>query len=493
MAKICLCLTAPTLARDLELIEKYRDYIDMAELRVDFLDPDEQLLVRRFPEIAGVPIVLTIRRTVDGGRFDDGEGARLVLFGKALAFAEAERHKNFAYVDLEDDFRVASLEESARTFGTVIIRSFHDFTGVPADLADRLRRLPHNGDEIAKAAVMARGLDDVTAVFRAAQGLHSQRKILIAMGDFGTSTRILADRIGSYFTYSTPTADDMPLAGPGQADPIALSLMYRSGEIGPKSKIFGIVGYPLADTSTIGIHNSAFIRAGLDAACIPFKADSLEAFFTLADELKVRAVSIENPFLESVIPFLSDAGPMVSEIGACNTIVRENGGWSGYNTGCTGFRTAIIRFMGTSNLRGKKASVIGAGGMARTVVAVLTSLGAEVCILNRTQVRAKRLADAYGGCWAGLDGNGLERLSEFDDLIVQAGTAGAAPNKDIDPLDFYDFSGDEAVFDVVYKPARSRLLLRAEKAGCRTMNGELMFLEQSKAQFKLFTGLDFPV
>jgi 3-dehydroquinate dehydratase/shikimate dehydrogenase len=79
MAKICLCLTGKTLKRDLEILQKNRKYVDIAELRVDCLDPDERFLIRRFPEMAGLPVILTVRRDIDGGQYIGGEGARLSL------------------------------------------------------------------------------------------------------------------------------------------------------------------------------------------------------------------------------------------------------------------------------------------------------------------------------------------------------------------------------------------------------------------------------
>jgi hypothetical protein len=84
VAKICLCLTAKTIGRDLEILDKYRKYADLAELRVDCLDPDERFLIRRFPALAGLPVILTIRRNVDGGRYSGGEGARVNLLRGGL-------------------------------------------------------------------------------------------------------------------------------------------------------------------------------------------------------------------------------------------------------------------------------------------------------------------------------------------------------------------------------------------------------------------------
>ncbi|MFQ3547062.1 MAG: type I 3-dehydroquinate dehydratase, partial [Termitinemataceae bacterium] len=159
MAKICLCLTGKTIVKNLELVDRYRSYIDVAELRVDCLEQDERFYIRRFPALAGIPTILTIRRKVDGGNFIEGEGARIVLFAAGLAFASTDRRRNFAYVDLEEDMQVPSLEEAARTFGTRIIRSYHNFQGVDNNLEEKIRQLQRTGDEIAKVAVMPKDLE----------------------------------------------------------------------------------------------------------------------------------------------------------------------------------------------------------------------------------------------------------------------------------------------------------------------------------------------
>ena len=66
---VCLTLTGKTLSENIATIENYRKYIDLVELRVDFLDENERLYIRNFPAMAGLPCILTIRRKIDGGRF----------------------------------------------------------------------------------------------------------------------------------------------------------------------------------------------------------------------------------------------------------------------------------------------------------------------------------------------------------------------------------------------------------------------------------------
>ena len=166
--KICLVLTAQTLKEDLALVELYRPWIDLAELRVDCLNPEERLHFRKFPELSNIPCILTIRRKSDGGKYVEGEGARTALLARGLAFAETDPRKNFSFIDLEEDLQVPSIEEAARAFGTRIIRSMHNMTGPETDIQAHVKRLRKTRDEIAKIAFMPRSLSDVTNLFREA-------------------------------------------------------------------------------------------------------------------------------------------------------------------------------------------------------------------------------------------------------------------------------------------------------------------------------------
>ena len=123
--KICLTLTGKTLQEDADFVKKYSKHIDIVELRVDHLSEDEQLNVRKFPSMINIPCILTIRRVEDGGLYNSGEFSRTALFGRALAFADQNPSKNFAYVDFEEDFHVPGLLDSAQAFGVKIIDEAH--------------------------------------------------------------------------------------------------------------------------------------------------------------------------------------------------------------------------------------------------------------------------------------------------------------------------------------------------------------------------------
>jgi 3-dehydroquinate dehydratase/shikimate dehydrogenase len=493
MAKVCLCLTGKTIARDLEILNKYRKYADVAEFRVDCLDPDERFLIRQFPEQAGLPVILTIRRAADGGFFSGGEGSRVSLFSKGLAYAEADRRKNFAYLDLEEDLNVPSLEEAARTFGTRIIRSFHNFKGVDENLADRMNKLRHVGDEIVKAAVYPQTLADTLRIYREAAKIKGYDRILLGMGHFGTNTRILAAKLGSYLSYaSVKDEDDLPMAAPGQLDPKELVDIYRFRKITAKTKLLGIVGYPLYATSSPPFFNQAFTEENIDTVYLPFPSDTLDDFLDIARELDIQGASVTVPYKEQILPHLAAQSETVQSVGACNTIVRSPEGWMGYNTDVQGFSDSLLDFIGRKDLKGERVTIIGAGGASRAVAAEVFRLRGKALVLNRTLARARRLAQPYKFKCAGTDPEGAAMMRKYSDIIIQTTPAGMEPDVEGDPMPDYKFTGKEKVMDLVYKPETTVFLERAAKAGCPTKNGYDMLIRQAIYQYLFFMGAEFP-
>jgi len=492
MAKICLCLTGKTLAQDLEILEMYRKYVDLAELRVDCLDSDERFLIRRFPGMAGIPVILTIRRGMDGGRFFGGEGTRITHLAKGLAYADADRRNNFAYVDLEEDLDVPSLEEAARAFGTRIIRSRHNIEGVDDDIPGKLRALRRVGDELVKMVVMPRSLDDVIKVYKAAKETSDIDKILLCTGEYGVNSRILTEKLGSRISYTSPKDFDQIPSAPWQMDPRELAELYRFHKISAETEVFAVSGYPLTDTGSLGFLNTVFRTDQKDAVCIPVLTDSVASLTQFADEAGISGIVITAPYKEDVLPFLSYKSGEVSSIRACNMVVADRHGWMGYNTDAAGFSGSLLSFIGRKDLRHRKLTIIGSGGTARAVAAEVYRLKGKALILNRTQTRARSLAEPYKFVWGALDSRGAELMESYSDIIIQATPVGMYPDTDADPIGFYKFSGREMVMDLIYKPEKTRCLKRAEEAGCRILNGNDMLQSQARSQYALCMKKEFP-
>ena len=492
---ICMTLTGKTLEEDLKLVKKYEKYIDLVELRVDHLNEDEQLYARRFPAMIFQPCILTIRRDVDGGLYTGSEFARTNLFGRALAFANPDKAKNFAYVDFEEDFNIPSIQDAAMAFGVRIIRSYHNMTGPVLNLRERCETMRKTGYEIPKIAFKPNSLSDVLNLFKEGSAMTQYDHILCAMGPEGFPSRVLASYTNSFLTYVSPKEIIENTKTIGHIDPIIMNELYHFRSINKDTSLYGITGWPLTKTSSPEIHNNGYKKHGMNAVYLPIRSPLVSDTLNFCENVGVKGLSVTIPHKESVLYYLNEQSPEVTQIGACNTIVRKNNKWLGYNTDAPGFRRALEEFLGPVKIKHKKVAVIGAGGAARAVVYTLKQMGAKVCIFNRTIENAAQLAEKYGFSYCQLDTHCAAKLDEYSTLIVQTTSVGmnsdGLSSKESDPIYFYDFRGNEMVFDLIYVPEITPVMKRAALAGCPTCNGYKMLEYQAYEQFKLFTGKDY--
>ena len=477
-------LAAPTLDEDLRRVDELRGHIDLVELRADHLRDSEAAAASSFPARAGVPCILTVRRGSDGGRFAGTERDRVSLL-RRMAGA------GFSYVDLEEDLQAPELDAAARNAGARVVRSLHDSAGVPADLARRIAALPRGPGEIARAAVTPRTCGELARLLDACQGAGARPRLILGMGEVGFPTRVLASKLGSAWCYAAPAAE---AAAPGDLAFPALEEVYRFRSIGAETRVFGVIGNPVMHSRSPLIHNRGFWALGIDAVYLPFQVPDLQEFWKVADSLRIRGLSVTVPHKTAVLGPGVKGDEGVRAAGACNTLFRaaDSGPWSGANTDMEGFLAPLRAAFGGKVPRGLGATVIGAGGAARSVVAALRSAEARVLVLNRTADRARQLAQAFDADFGGLDAAGIEAAAAFADLIVQTTSAGMPPQGEVDPVPALPLSGRQTVYELVYAPAVTPLVRRARAAGCRVIYGRQMLLAQALRQFLLFTGAEYP-
>jgi 3-dehydroquinate dehydratase/shikimate dehydrogenase len=472
-SRLCLVLNGATLTQDVELLERHKDMIDLVEVRADCLAPAELSSLDRFPRFLGKPAILTVRRESDGGFFRGTEAERSALYRRAAP-------GDWSGVDIETDFADRELAAELNRRKVRIIRSFHDFTGVPADLVQRVKQVAPG--ELPKAAVMPRSTADLSRFLEACCRLRHREKIILGMGDYAIATRILSARIGSAWSYCSLPAEF------GRLDPAVMFSVYRFREITRRTRLFGVIGNPVAHSFSPYIHNRGFRDLNIDAVYVPFLVDDVAEFFRVARLLRVEGFSVTLPHKSAVLPLLRKTDGLCRAVGACNTVVRRGRAYHGYNTDVLGFLGPLMRYFPEERFPTLKAAVIGAGGAARAVVYALTSAGVRVLILNRTPAKAAALAAEFGAESGPLDAEGFRRMEGFADAVVQTTNAGMEPDVDLDPLAGYDFKGTELVYDLIYTPRLTRLLQRALEKGCKVINGEEMLMAQAHEQFRLFTG-----
>lgn len=193
----------------------------------------------------------------------------------------------------------------------------------------------------------------------------------------------------------------------------------------------------------------------------------------LADFLKngdFTGINVTIPYKKDVIPYCRELTECAKKLGAVNTIVRrQDGSLIGHNTDYFGFQSMVDR-TGLS-VAGKKVLVLGSGGASATAVAVLQELGANVIVISRSG------DNHYGNLYLHKDAA----------VIVNATPVGMYPHAGTSPVDLDIFPCLEGVLDIVYNPARTRLLLDAEERSIPFENGLWMLVAQAKEAAEWFT------
>ena len=268
-------------------------------------------------------------------------------------------------------------------------------------------------------------------------------------------------------------------------------------EISARTQIVGIIGDPVAHSLSPAMHNAAFRALKLDFAYVAFPVRP--AYVRQAIEgirgLGIAGANVTVPHKERVIRWLDSISPTARRAGAVNTIVQRDGRLHGENTDVIGFLHALRD--GGLRVRGRRALVIGAGGVARAVVTALAEGKARtVTVANRTVTRARQLTRTFHATAVHMVGAPLTVLQEREvlsslDLIVNATSVGLHGEPFLSLA--YDATPPSCVFvDLIYG-RRTDFLARAGRARRRRLDGSGMLVHQGAAAFKLWTGRAAPV
>jgi shikimate dehydrogenase len=250
----------------------------------------------------------------------------------------------------------------------------------------------------------------------------------------------------------------------------------------PQTRLLGVAGYPCAHSKGPTLFNGLFAEYGLNCFYTLFEDPELDQIVEVAKSIGAKGLSVTTPFKQDVIAYCDEVDEHAAQqIRAVNTVVFACGEAIGYNTDWLGIRKPLV------TMKGSKAVLLGAGGVASAAAYAMRDLDMDVTILNRTPERAKELAKRFGCRWAAWD--------TFDtihpDLVVNTTTLGMEPDTR-SPLTESQLYPDLTVYDLVYTPPITPLIGMARAKGCTTITGTGLFLEQAKEQFWLWFGIDVP-
>jgi 3-dehydroquinate dehydratase / shikimate dehydrogenase len=444
----------------------------LIELRLDWLahQPDLKRLLNDRP----TPVVISCRRPQDQGKWKGSEDQRQTLLRSAIV-------AGVEYVDIELD-----IARSIRRYGTTKrIISHHDFERTPDNIEEIHEALCASDADVVKLVTMANSPTDCVRLLKLIEN-SKVPTVAFCMGELGVYSRVLCRRFGSPFTYAT-FSSERELA-PGQLSFDEMQKLYRYDAISISTKLFGVLGDPVAQSLSPKLHNTAMAAAGVDGVYLPLRvppdqfSESLDAF----SDLGFTGFSVTIPHKEAILAKYPLTDDFVREIGAANTAFRDADGlWRTANTDYQAAMDALMTVYDPSeSLNGKRVLLLGSGGAARAIGTGVTKAGGILVVSSRTAKRASTLAELLK-CRAVTWEN---RGSEYADILINCTPLGMYPNMNESPYQSNWLRDEMVVFDTVYNPEQTLLIKDSLLRGCRVVSGIEMFIRQAAAQFRYFTG-----
>ena len=490
---------------------------EMLELRTDYLENLSIDLVKNLISQARnamsrpVPIIVTCRDEKQGGALRYPLQLRVNVLAEVLKsgadFIDFE-YENFLRTEAQEKIGLA-LSQSSR--GRLIL-SAHNFAAKFADIK-RLYRdmLAVYSAAIPKLVYTANHINDCFDALDLLRQTSGER-IVFCMSEAGLISRIIAKKLDSFVTFAS--LDEKNATAPGQLTIRQLKQLYRYDCINSDTELFGVIADPVGHSLSPAIHNACFAEKSMNKLYLPLLVqgdqDDFDKFLggvLSRGWLNFKGFSVTIPHKENALKYVQANQGFVEllaeKIGAVNTLViGADGRLSAYNTDYVAALDAITYGMGISrsDLKGLSVALIGAGGVARAIVAGFVDAGAKIKIYNRTIERAQRLAAEFGCEFAGLDD-----LPNLDaNLVINCTSIGMKRTEDRKqktedrrqetscetPVPQEYLKKGMVVFDTVYNPAQTKLLKQAKRKKLKTIDGLSMFINQALAQFKLFTGQD---
>ncbi len=256
-----------------------------------------------------------------------------------------------------------------------------------------------------------------------------------------------------------------------------------------------VIGDPIAHSKSPLIHNFWLEKLGIDAEYrqCHVTPDDLADFFTCRrGETEWRGCNVTLPHKEQVLTFADVVDEKARAIGASNCVFRNSvGQLVATNTDVDGVKAAIEGM----DLVGSDVCVLGTGGAARAAFHALKDSRCWLFVLARDPEKAARVSAAAGCCGTGVPfAAGNTALLEASLFInaTQLGMVGQEPMPSFVLRDLGHMADEAMVFDMVYAPIETPLLVAAEARGLRSRDGLVMLMAQARSAFSHFFELAPP-
>ena len=246
-------------------------------------------------------------------------------------------------------------------------------------------------------------------------------------------------------------------------------------------KKYLVIGNPIEHSLSPKLHNHWIKENNIDAIYDKKQLNESD-IEEIVDEVKkgeIDGINVTVPFKKSVIPFLDQLTALAKEVQSVNTIFKKDDKIIGDNTDIGGFEKGLKYI--NYDLKNKNVFILGAGGVASSIILALKRLGAAKIILsNRTKKKADDLKKKY----TDLEIINWGETPDFN-VIINATSLGLKSDDQI-KLNYTDIGTNKLFYDIIYNPNKTKFLSKAEQFGNQIENGKMMFIYQAQLAFRIW-------
>lgn len=274
-----------------------------------------------------------------------------------------------------------------------------------------------------------------------------------------------------------------------------LLVICMLNEIAGRTKLLGVIGYPVEHSLSPVMHNAAIAYLGLDYVYLPLPVQPEKLLDAIAGFAAIKLVgfNITIPHKQAILPLVSEISPIARQIGAVNTVWRiDSGNWAGTNTDVEGFIAPLKTY--NQDWSQKVAVILGNGGAARAVVAGCAQLEfREIHVVGRNKENLTKFLNS----WSNSDSidrlqvhnwEKIPRLIPHADLLVNTTPIGMHPRVTESPLskDEMKLSKNAIAYDLIYTPRPTQFLQQAQEQGAIAIDGLEMLVQQGAAALSIW-------
>jgi 3-dehydroquinate dehydratase/shikimate dehydrogenase len=426
------------------------------------------------------PVIMSCRRTQDGGNWDGTEAERLALLRQCIV-SKAD------YVEIELD-----AADQIRPFPPAKrVISYTNLRETPADIADIYAEAQTKKPDVIKLTTLARTPEQAWPLVQIL-AKPPVPTVVVGLGKPGVMLALLGKKIGAPWTYAA--LEKGMEAYPGQPTVQELNTLYHYPALERSTRLIGVTGFDERAKATVAALNAALAHLGLPARCLPLGVGSVRLFRKVAEAVKLAGVVVDSEHEVTLLEMAEELQPSAQQANAVDLILHKAQTWHGYNTLCQAALAALTEALkakggGEDPARGRIVMIAGLGATAQALATELLKRQANVILASHDRQRAQDMAKALGCRQVQFEA----MYSTIHDVLIVCDlaqeTVRGKPAPDIHPG---FLKAGMTVMDLTAALHSSQLLREAKARGCLIVQPRALFLDQLEHQARLLTSKPVP-